>query len=65
MFGRALRPLLGESVASGALKRLGTGTHQQRQQGGLKIALGSGLLGASGAFAVPPHTFFGGPTDEW
>lgn len=63
--GLRLRQLLAEAVgehpAKAADERAAMVRTEQRDAGGLRMAAGTGTLGATGAVAVPRHTFHGDP----
>lgn len=50
---------LGSAVVTKAATALGHQSLQQRQSGNLKMASGTGMLGATGVASVKEHTFYG------
>lgn len=56
---RSMEPLIGKRLAEAAVASYGRDMYTQRQTGQLKVAAGSGTLGAAGTSVVLPHTFFG------
>ena len=57
--GEALNPVFGESLIKNASARYGKALLEQRTTGNMKVALGTGMLGAIGARPVPRHTNYG------
>ena len=61
--GQALRKLLAEAVGENSAKaadeRIAKLRTEQREAGGLRMAAGTGILGAAGDVVVPGHTFDG------
>lgn len=56
---RRMEPAFGERLVKSAVAAYGDGLYKQRQGGYLKVAAGTGTIGAVGASTVLPHTFFG------
>lgn len=57
--GSLLKPLFGDRIITESLNKLGIALKEQRDAGALKMASGTGVLGAIGASVVPSHNFFG------
>ena len=56
---RRLEPALGKRLVESAITAYGNNLYKQRGAGHLKVAAGTGTLGAAGTSVVLPHTFFG------
>jgi|AntAceMinimDraft_8_1070364.scaffolds.fasta_scaffold09056_3 hypothetical protein len=55
----SLNPVFGDMLIKSATKRYGDALLKQRRAGNLKVTLGTGMLGYTGARPVRPHTEYG------